>query len=255
MTQPSASLLVGDVESSKVALERAFESIRRGIDTCVGAFNGIVDKFALYLPLIPPWAVRSVQLALHLIRVQLRDLLDIAQKVLQSGVPVLSLFITSIDYLNAVERPISDISYEIGTPKSDDLHHWSGAANLAYKQKQTAQKAAADRVMENATFMSKWLFDIGKANVAYAVEVVKILIDAGSEMIAVTANGFSAINIQFALDDAADAIQKLIKGGLNQLAELANRFTALIGNVRDLMEKRNRQSELQNGHWPQAVYG
>jgi hypothetical protein len=110
-------------------------------------------------------------------------------------------------------------------------------------------------MVDNATFMSKWLFDIGKSNVAYAVELVKIVVDVGSELVTVTTNGLSVINLQFALDDLGEALKKLVKAGLNQLAELANKFVATLGDVRDVLEKRARHTEFEGGHWPQAVHG
>lgn len=245
----------GEVESSRVALENAFDALGRGADVCVEGFNRIVDEINDYSWLIGPIPMFFIRRHMEDIRTQLKALLDVAQKVLQGGVPVLSLFTTSIDYLTAVQTPVSDISYDIGTPANDNLHYWTGAANLAYRLKQAAQKAAADRTVDNATFMSKWLFDIGKTNVAYAVELVKIVVDAGAELVSVTTNGLSIINIQFALDDLAEALKKLIKAGLNQLVELANKFVATLGDVRDVLEMRARHTEFEGGRWPQAVYG
>jgi hypothetical protein len=244
----------GEVESSKVALEQAFGSLRTAVDVCVDNFNRIVEgvnHWGWLLGPVPLWFIRN-----HLddLRNALKEGITHAQKVLQGGVPVLSLFQASIDYLNAVQLPVSEIAYDINTPQDDNLHSWTGAASSAYKQKQAAQKTAADKAAENAVFMSKWLYDVGKTNVAYAVEIVKILVDAGSELVNVTVDAASIINLQFALDHLADAVKKLIKAGVNTLVELANTFVATLGDVRDVLAKRNDHGAFENGRWPQAVY-
>jgi len=243
-----------EVASSKLALEQAFDSLRDAVDLCVDNFNRIVDgvnHYAWLLGPIPLWFIHN-----HLddLRNALREGIRHAEKVLQGGVPILSLFETSIDYLNAVQAPVSDISYDVNTPQDDNINYWSGAAASAYRQKQSAQKTACDKTAENAVFISKWLFDVAKTNVAYAVEMVKILVDAGSELVNVTVDAASLIDLQFALDHLADAVKKLIKAGVNQLVELANRFVATLGDVRDLLAKRNDHGAFENGRWPQAVY-
>ncbi len=248
------SVDTGEVESSRVALEQAFENLREGVDTCVNTFNHITGEIDKHKWLLGPIPLYFIKRHLADIREQLNELLDVAEKVLQSGTPIFSLFLTSIDYLNAVERPLGDISYRINTPADDNMQYWSGGAAAAYRQKQAAQKAAVDKSVDNATALSRWLFDIGKTNVAYAVELVKIIIDAGTELVNISVDGVSIIDIQFSLDHAADALRKLIKAGLDQLVELANKFVATLGDCRQLLEMRSRHTEFENGNWPQAVY-
>ncbi|WP_199512152.1 hypothetical protein [Nucisporomicrobium flavum] len=243
-----------EVESSKVALEQAFDSLRKGVDSCVDNFNRIVEgvnHWSWLMGPIPLWFIHN-----HLddLRKTLTEAIGYAEKVLQGGVPVFSLFQTSIDYLNAAQGPVSDISYDINTPQDDNLNAWSGAASSAYKQKQAAQKSATDKAAENAVVISKWLFDVGKTNVAYAVEIVKLLVDAGMELVNVTVDAASIINIQFALDKLAEAVKKLLKATVVQFAELANKFVATLGDSRDLLARRNDHGAFENGKWPQAVY-
>lgn len=244
----------GEIASSKLALEQSFDALRDAVDLCVDNFNRIVNDVGHYAWLLGPIPIWLIRNHLDELRNALMEGMDYAQKVLQGGVPVLSLFQASMDYLNAVQAPVSDIAYDINTPQDDNINYWSGAAASAYKQKQSAQKTAADKTAENAVFISKWLFDVGKTNVAYAVEVVKIFVDAGSELVNVTIDAASVINIQFALDRLAEAIKKLIKAGINQLADLANKFVATLGDVRDLLARRNDHGAFENGRWPQAVY-
>ncbi len=254
MAPPDTSVDIGEVESSRVALEEAFESLRKGVDACVSAFNHIVDEVNDHRWLLGPLPMYFIKRHLGDIREHLNEALDVAERVLQGGVPIISLFLTSIDYLGAVEKPLGDVSYDINTPADDNLQYWSGGAASAYRQKQAAQKAAVDRSVENATAISRWLFDIGKTNVAYAVELVKIIIDAGTELLNISVDGLSIINLQFSLDHAADALRKLVKAGLDQLVELANKFVATLGDCRDLLEKRARHTEFEHGGWPHAVY-
>src|SRR5437868_5211341 len=122
---PNTSVDTGEVESSRVALEKAFDSLRKGVDTVVDAFNHIVEKVNHYRWIIGPVGMYFIKNHLDDIRTHLKQALDIAEKVVQSGTPVLSLFLTSIDYLAAVEKPLGDVSYGINTPADDNLQYWS----------------------------------------------------------------------------------------------------------------------------------
>jgi hypothetical protein len=243
-----------DIASSKVALEQSFDALRSAVDLCVNNFNRIVEGLNHWSWLLGPIPLWFIHNHMNDLRNALKEGLDRAEKVLQSGVPVLSLFETSIDYLNAAQAPVSDIAFDINTPQDDNLNSWSGAAASAYAKKQAAQKSAADKTTENAAVISKWLFDVGKTNVAYAVELVKILVDAGAELVNVTVDAASIIDIQFSIDHLAEAVKKLIKAGVNQLAELANKFVATLGDARELLARRNDHGAFEGGKWPQAVY-
>jgi hypothetical protein len=245
----------GDIESSRLALEQAFGQMRTGIDTCVDNFNRIVGGVNHWAWLLGPIPMYFIKNHLDDLRDALHDGIEVAEKVLRSGVPVLSLFTTSIDYLNAAQAPVSDIAFDISTPRDDNLHYWSGAASAAYQQKQGAQRSAADKAAENATVISKWLFDVGKTNVAYAVEIVQMLVDAGAELVNVVVDAASVIDLQFSLDHLAEAVRKLITAAVNQLVGLANKFVATLGDCRELLARRNDHGAFADGRWPQAVYG
>jgi hypothetical protein len=49
-------------------------------------------------------------------------------------------------------------------------------------------------------------------------------------------------------------VKKLLKATVVQLAELANKFVATLGDSRDLLARRNDHGAFENGKWPQAVY-
>ncbi|MEV6489506.1 hypothetical protein AB0M20_12880 [Actinoplanes sp. NPDC051633] len=243
-----------EIESSKLALEQAFDALRHGIDMCVNNFNRLVDGLGNLSWAFGPVPLLFIHNYMDDVRNAVTEAVGYGEKVLQSGVPVLSLFVTSIDYLNAAQAPVSDIAYDINTPQDDNIHAWSGAAAAAYKQKQAAQKAAADKTTENAVGISKWLFDVAKTNVAYATEIVKLLVDIGMELVSVTVNAALVINIQFALADLANAVKKALKAAVVQLVEIGNRFVATLGDARDLLARRNDHSAFEDGKWPRAVY-
>jgi len=79
-------------------------------------------------------------------------------------------------------------------------------------------------------------------------------VDAGMELVNVTVDAASIINIQFALDKLAEAVKKLLRATVVQLVELANKFVATLGDSRDLLARRNDHGAFENGRWPQAVY-
>jgi predicted component of type VI protein secretion system len=243
-----------DILSGRQALEEAFGTLRQASQLCVDNFDrivaGINDHRMLLFPVLPFLRDDLDRIAGHL-----RQGLDRARGVLDGGAQVLLLFTTSIGWLSAVQAPVSDLAHDVGTPQDDNLHHWlSGAAGAAYAGKRDAQKAAAAQVAEHAAFMSRWLHDIGRTNVAYATEMVKMLVDVAGELLQVTVDGLSVINIQFSLDHLADVIAKLITEGVKQLVGLADRFVATLGEARELLAQVNGQAAFENGRWPQAVY-
>lgn len=251
---PSGTVDPNEVESSRLALERAFDSLREAVDSCTSNFNRLVNELNEYSWLLGPVPMHFIRNHMDGIRDALKLGLDLAEKVLQNGGPIFSLFLRSLDYLHAAKAPVSDISFDINTPQDDNLNYWSGAAASAYRSKQATQKLAADKVAENAEAISKWLFTIGKTNVAYATELVSILVDATTELVNVTIDAGSLINIQFALDHLAEAVKELIQAGLDQLVQLANKFVATIGDARDLLSQRADHGAFEDGRWPQAVY-
>lgn len=115
---------------------------------------------------------------------------------------------------NPSTRPTTARSptYDIGTPQDDNIHAWSGTAAAAYRQKQAAQKSAADKASESAAVISKWLYDVGKRNVDYATEIVKLLAEIGLQLVKVTVNAATVINVQFSINDLAEFVRLTVRG-------------------------------------------
>ncbi|MFG1609178.1 hypothetical protein [Actinoplanes sp. NPDC049265] len=100
----------------------------------------------------------------------------------------------------------------------------------------------------------KWLYDVGKRNVDYATEIVKLLVDIGLKLVKVGADALAVKAIQFALDGLADAVKQSLQAAIVQLVELGKQFTATLGDARDLLARRNDHGAFEDGRWPQAVY-
>lgn len=254
----------GPIEGQRLMLEKAFDSLREAVDQCVNEFNRVVNEVNAYRAVIenqPFYYIRAASLALHFIdknieriRELLKEPLNLAEEVLQNWVPMVSLFVTSGDYLNTIRGPLHAIAHEVKAPADDNLHYWSGAAASAYQVKQDGQQEAVEASAEFAQAVSEWLFNIGKMNVAYIVRLVQALIDAAMELVNITVNGAAIINIQFAIDDAGDMIAKLVQTVLNELVEIANTIVATIEDYNKMTVEKSKVG-LPEGRWPQAVYG
>jgi ABC-type transporter Mla subunit MlaD len=254
MPPPDTFVDTGEVEETKTLLSHAVENIDKAVKAVIDGFNSVVSNINDLRWVIGPIPMYFIRNDLDDIRADVRNLVELAAKVVRESTPVFSLFLASVDWLRTVMSPTSEVGFDVNTPFDDDLASWTGSAATAYRQKAVAQKAAVDRAKENAKFISKWLFEIGKTNVAYAVELAKIVTDVAAKLAKLTIDALGVITIQFAVDELGNVVKGLVKAGLDQLLELANKFVATLGNVRDVLEKRIDHTEFENGQWPQAVH-
>lgn len=247
------------------ALTGALNQLPNLVDGCVEAFNkivaivnarrGSIDVQPAGSPSrgITQLAIFFINRDIESIRRNLTVPLDIAEKVLQNHAPLVSLFRTSYHYLEKVQDPLVSISSDISTPADDNLYYWTGAARHAYNDKREAQSAAVEAVADFAQQMSGWLLNIGKMNTAYVVRLVQALSDILAELVAVTVNAVTIVNILFALDGVSSAIKKTVQALLNELAEQLNEMVATIEGF-NMMAAAKNTSALSGGRWPQSVY-
>jgi hypothetical protein len=251
---PEPEVRVNDLVTGQETLQRAFSALEDAVDVCTANYNRIVGDSKVCFMLLGPVPQWFLWRGLRDLRDELKKVVDHARKVLREGLPIISLFKTSIDYLTLVQAPVSTIASGISTPQDDNFHYWADTAATAYKQKRDAQAVAASKAAEAAVAASKWLFDVGKTNVTYATELLKLLVDIGSELVKVSLNAATVINVPFAIDDLNEAVKKALKAGIGQLVDVANKAVTTLGNCRELLALRENQTPFPDGRWPQAVY-
>lgn len=254
------------IEETTRALQAAYEQLGVARAECAAQYDRIVDGVrALGVgalaaggtgPLLPVTLIGGWMIDDSLDRLHnaLRRGLDIADKVLNHGTPIVSLFLVSIDFLTEVRAPVSAMSGRVEQPQDDNLAYWTGLAADAYKAKRDRQKLAVDRVAANAAAVSEWLYKVGQYNVDYAVRIMQSLAEAALNMVAVAVDAAGVISLPFALDKLAETINGLISVCVTELIGLASRFAAVAGDVQKITSQGTDVTAFPEFGWPQAVF-
>jgi hypothetical protein len=146
-----------ELEQARILFDHAIENIRQALDAVVERYNALVSTVKDHAWMLGPIPLYLIRNDLVDIRAAVERVLEVGRKVLRESTPVLSLFLTSIEWLTTVMTPVSQISYDSAVPADDDLAGWTGNAATAYRQKVAVQKAAIERSKEQAKFISQWL--------------------------------------------------------------------------------------------------
>jgi hypothetical protein len=253
------------IDGAAMALRQAYEQLAKAREECAAQYDRIVGEARslggavfvtggtalLPVTLVGAWAIDNSLDRLH---DAVRRGLEVADKVLQHGTPVVSLFLVSIDVLTKVRAPVSGMSGRVEQPQDDNLLYWTGQASDAYKIKREKQKNAVDRVAANAAALSEWLYKVGQYNVDYAVRIVQSLAEAALKMVSVAVNAIGVIGLPFALDKLAETINGLVNVCVQELVGLASRFAQVIGDVQRLTAQQSDRLLFTDGGWPQAVF-
>jgi hypothetical protein len=233
----------------------AFEQIDSNIDIAVAKFDEVVDnvrRWAWMLGFGGSWWIGR---NLDDVRRGLDAIIGKVNHAVDHQLPVLSLISTSFSWVHDVKTPVSELSFRTTEPANENLYEWTGAAATAYNAKAGKQKAAIDETVVKAEFISGWLFGIAKENVAYAVELAKIVTDLAGKLTQAALDTASVIDIPFAIDTLAKSVGSLVTAGLNNLLTIGERLVDAIGDVRDLATQVGDHSKLPGGLWPEAVRG
>jgi hypothetical protein len=169
-------------------------------------------------------------------------------------IPVLSLINTSFYWIDEAKTPISELSFQTTEPRDENMAKWTGDAASSYNAKATKQKAAVDEAVTKSEFISQWLYKIAKSNVDFVVALAKIVNDIAGKL-AQAADAATVIDIPWAVDKLADSIGTMVKGLLDTIAQVGQRFVEALGNVRDIASQVGDHSKLPGGNWPEAVRG
>jgi hypothetical protein len=236
-------------------LNRAFAQIDAGVELAIATFNDIVDQVRRWFWSVAPPVLLWVRRRLGEVREALREVVDRVERAAEHQAPVLALISTSFAWLEQVRMPVSGCVSAIAEPADDRFVAWTGDAATAYATKVDRQLAAAAEVAERADFISRWLFDIARANVDYAIELARIVTALAGKLVEAAIEIGTVIDIPWAIEALSEATGDLVRAGLDNLLRIGERFVDAIGNVRDVQAKLSDHSRLPGGHWPQAVHG
>lgn len=243
-----------DEDEILALFEDAFTKTRTGIQQATRSFSSCSQRVEGYrIPLAP--VMPTIREKLADIRDALEKLVKLIAYAFDHYTPVLSLIRESFDWINNVEKPVSNLSAPVVTPRDENLRYWDGAAAAAYQSKADAQQGAVDDVTVKAQFISKWLFTIAQSNVDYMVELASIVAQVAGKITEMAIEGVSIVDILFSISSIASAVGTIVEIGVKNLIGFAHRFMEALGHVRDIASEVGDHTKLPNGHWPQAIAG
>ncbi|MGH3727316.1 MAG: hypothetical protein ACRDTU_01030 [Micromonosporaceae bacterium] len=236
--------------------DTAFGEIRKDLARAQNKFKEIVDLVNEWWDYIPPGARYWVAKQLKMLKSKLDELIKHIKYALKHHTPVLSLIYASFEWLNDVRNPASGVHGMLTKTDYENvaIGYWTGGAATAYASRKAVQQEAVKAFYGNAEEASKWLMGIAKANVAYAVQLAKVLSEVAGELAQAAADATTVINIPWAIDALAGSVGTLVTGALDALLEIANTFMNAVGNARDIYSRTTDESVFgKAGEWPEAV--
>jgi hypothetical protein len=212
---------------------------------------GTVDRYWIVLgPEAGAWVTDLLRRVGDLIS----TILDRATEVLTHATPVIALFTTGLDWLDAVKAPVTDIRGVVDVPVDDNMASWSGTAAKAYNDKLVHQKDALDQAAANADFISTWLVTIGQGNIAYMGALAHVLNQVAGKLGAALAGTVEVVTIPWALAQLDDELGDLITAGLDHLVDAAKGLADDVAHVRDAKAQTyDDRGKFPGGQWPVAV--
>jgi hypothetical protein len=242
-------------ESITQSFHSSIESTREGIDRVVNGFNGIINEVNDKRWMLGAALLLWIKSKLDGVRAAIKKLIDKANYMIEHSTPIVSLILTSFDWLTKVQKPASGAAGRVPV-KTDNLVYWKGEASDAYNNKVPFQQGAASDMATKADFISTWLFTIAKANVEYAVKMAETISLLAKAITQAAVDAASVFGIIEAINAVAKVAGELVEKALNTLFGIANRVVDLLKNARDASASVNNVEKLPgppSGVWPQAV--
>ena len=242
-------------ESITQQFNASIESSNSGIDKIIEGFNNLVEEVKDKAWLLGGAILLWMKSKLDDVREAIKKLIEKAKYMIKHSTPIVSLILTSFDWLTDVQNPASAAAGRVPV-KGDKLVYWKGEAADAYTNKLPFQQGAASDMATKADFISTWLFTIAKANVEYAVKMAENISLVAGEIVQAAVDAASVFGIIEAINAVAGAVGSLVENALNALFDIANRVVDLLKNARDASASINNVEKLvgpPSGTWPQAV--
>jgi hypothetical protein len=187
------------------------------------------------------------------VKEQVKKLLDIMQKVERQYLPVVSLFLTGISWVDTVFKPTTQLIARTMERPNRNIGQWSGAAKDGWDGQPDRQKAALEAMRDRSLAVQEWLVNLAKENVAYMMKLVEIV---GNVIGNLTAVALESPTIVFSIQDLAGTIGQLVADLIRFTTEMVNRVTNMLGEHISMHAKMVDVSSFEsNGSWPQSIVG
>lgn len=181
------------------------------------------------------------------------SILDLADRVVNHHTPVVSLFLTSMRWVDDTMTPTSEVYNRIwSVADGRDLAQWDGEARTAYNDIVAQQQQSTEAAKDLASFMSAWLSNIADDNVGYVTD----LLDRLADLAGIIAAGIAALADSFGvftLQKIAELVGEVVQQAISHLGEIARRISAAVDRIIDAERALGDHSYFPGGKWPLAV--
>ncbi|MEV4410983.1 hypothetical protein [Catellatospora sp. NPDC049609] len=238
------------------AIEKAVDQIRENLTKIVDKANSAIDhadsNWFLLSPAVKLWIHHSI----NEFKEALDKILKYGSEVLAHYTPVISLVNISFHWLDAVKKPVSNLSPVVAQYANRNLAYWEGGTAGYYNDKVVPpQKDAVDALAAKAGFISEWLYGIAMANVTFVTELSTVLGRILGEITTAAIEAATIIDIPWAIDRLASAVGAIVETAVNTMLSIVKRIVEAGENVRKTVSDRVDYGKFPDGAWPQAVTG
>jgi hypothetical protein len=174
--------------------------------------------------------------------------LKLVKKILDEGIPVVSLVTRAFDWLSQVQAPVNAMS-DTAAQYTININNWSGPAKTAYDQRVPIQTKAINTLGSAAADMASWLADLATANAAYIVSLFKPLFDIGGALAAALVDAATIVGALEAIGKSGELVQIAVSAMYEALQNAVDHVMGVIGKMVDAKKATGNLGD----SWPQMV--
>lgn len=168
--------------------------------------------------------------------------------------PVVSLFRGAANWSRYVMTPVSEIVGAIDRDIDKASLDWQDRGREIYSGDIVPhQRDAAAAAKDNAAYISNMLAEIGRANIDYATDMIQIVADVYARIVAIVIELASLVGSPFAIQDAAELVEKAINHFVGIVTAAVDHFAQTIVRVQNAENVLSDRTYFPDGQWPQAV--
>src|SRR5690606_26786660 len=181
------------------------------------------------------------------------SILSLAERVVNQHAPVVSLFLTSMNWVERSMNPLSNLYADIFTPADGrKLEDWDDRARAAYDDIVAQQQRSIEAAKDVAGFMSSWLAGIADENVEYVAFLLNQLAEIAKKIVAAISALVDSFGV-FTLLELAELVGEFVGDAINVLGATARRISSAIETVLEAERVLDDHSFFPGGNWPAAV--
>lgn len=190
----------------------------------------------------------KVHNAMERLKKAVEEVLRLVKKILDEGIPVISLITRAFDWLEQVHAPVTAMS-DTAAQYTINVNNWSGPAKRAYDQRVPIQTKAIDTLATAGGDMASWLADLAAANAAYIVSLFKPLFDIAGALGAALVDAATVVGALEAIGKTGELVQIAVDAMYEALANAVDHVTGVINKM---VDAKKITGELGDS-WPQMV--